>query len=778
MRLRSVRTIAVATVACAVFGAWMVAGWGGPRTVLIVSDFGFLTLCAFATVCTALAARAAHGRRRAAWLSLTVGLAGWAAGDALWTYYEIFLHRPPFPSPADAAYLMFPLAAGLGLLLFPVGHTGQSRTRFVLDGLIVAGSLFVVAWVAVFERVFDTGSDGLLALILSLAYPVADLVVLTIAVLVLARTRVGQRLPLLLITLATVAMAVSDSGFAYQVVDDAYYTGPFDLGWVAALLLMGAAGLLSRDTAVDDTEELQVPTRASAMLPYVPVLLAAAACIVEILPDFTKGPVIPTAVGVVAVVMLRQFIVVAENRRLLSIVAEQALRDPLTGLANCVLFNDRLAHAMQLRQRDDRAVAVLSLDLNDFKLVNDSLGHPAGDSLLIRVAERLQGCVRTGDTVARLGGDEFAVLMEGRVDHSHRVAHRVIEVLDEPFIVDGQQLLMRPSVGLAVASAEDPDLTAEGLFKQADLAMYTAKRARSGGVHVFSPEMTLVYPEEAGLTNGAAVGQGGGAAAVRLLGELRHAIDHFDLALVYQPKIDLASGEVVGAEALLRWPHPERGLLAPDEFLPLVRSHGLMAPVTRLVLNMALDDAALWYRSGVRVPIAINLFAPAVADATLPAKIAEALELRGLPAEALTVEITEDLLLDDIDRTRAVLSDLRSRGIRVAIDDFGSGYSALSYLRELPIDEVKLDRQLIAPVVADPRAAAVVRAMVDLAQLLGMTSVAEGVEDAQTAARLREFGCDVAQGFYFSPPIGSPELLALLTTSDLSSRVSGAAISS
>ncbi|MDO3639951.1 putative bifunctional diguanylate cyclase/phosphodiesterase [Mycolicibacterium arseniciresistens] len=766
MRLRSRRTIVVATALCTAVGVWTVAGWGGPRTVLVMSDLAFVVLGMFSTGCAVLAVRATRGRQRAAWLALTVGLLGWTVGEVLWSYYELLLDRSPFPSIADAAYLVFPVGAGLALLLFPVGHTGQSRTRFLLDGLIVAGSLFVVSWVTVLRRVYEAGGESLFSLSLSLAYPVSDLVVLTVAVLVLGRTRAGQRLPLVLVAVGVAFMAISDSGFAYQIAEDTYYTGIFDLGWLAGLLITGIAALVGRDAAVEDADVPQIPSRASALLPYVPLLMAAVLGTVDFLPHLTTGPVVPVALSLVLAVLLRQFVVVTENRRLLSIVAEQALRDPLTGLANYALFNDRLTHAMQLRQRDDRAVALLSLDLNDFKLVNDSLGHPAGDALLMRVAERLVGCVRTGDTVARLGGDEFAVLLEGRVDHSHRVAHRVVEAFDEPFVIDGQQLLMRPSVGLAVASFEsqndEPDLTADILFKQADLAMYTAKRSRTGGVHVFSSEMALVYPEDAGWNAGPGGTRGGGADAVRLLGELRHAIDHYGLTLVYQPKIDLQTGEVVGAEALLRWPHPQRGMLSPDEFLPLVRTHGLMAPITRLVLNMALDDVARWYRAGLGVPVAINLFAPAVADVKLPARIAEALEHRRLPPDALTVEITEDLLLDNIGRTRSVLNDLRERGIRVAIDDFGSGYSALSYLRELPIDEVKLDRRLIAPVTSDPRAAAVVRAVVNLTHVLGMVTVAEGVEDAETADLLREYGCGVAQGFHFSAPVDSATMLDLL----------------
>ncbi len=247
-----------------------------------------------------------------------------------------------------------------------------------------------------------------------------------------------------------------------------------------------------------------------------------------------------------------------------------------------------------------------------------------------------------------------------------------------------------------------------------------------------------------------------------MLAELRRAIDRMELALVYQPKFDLRSGAVVGVEALLRWPHPSLGVLVPDHFLPLVHRHGLVTSVTELVLARALDDTADWLAHGHRVPVAVNISAPSLGDLNLPNRIKQALNDRDLSADLLTVEITEDLLVDNIDRARIVLNSLREYGIRVAIDDFGAGYSALSYLRDLPVDEVKLDRQFVAPILNDVRAAAIVRAVIDLAHVLGMTTVAEGIEDDATAARLAEYGCEIVQGFYCSPPVGAAAILDML----------------
>jgi len=278
--------------------------------------------------------------------------------------------------------------------------------------------------------------------------------------------------------------------------------------------------------------------------------------------------------------------------------------------------------------------------------------------------------------------------------------------------------------------------------------------------------MKMIEPDSIGIASAegdvAEDGPGHGAARVRLLGELRDAIDHGGLQMVYQPKIGLHNGVVVGVEALLRWQHPVLGVLRPGAFMSLVREHGLMRPVTDVVVDKVLDDAARWIESGLRVPVAVNLFAPFLRDPTLPDIMCDALERRGLGADLLTLEVTEDLVLSDLRLVTAVLKQLREHGIRVSIDDFGSGYSALSYLRDLPIDEIKLDRHFVASVTTDNRAAAIVRSVIDLSHELGMTVVGEGVEDAATATWLRDHRCDIGQGYLFGRPAEASAIPALL----------------
>lgn len=764
------KTSHVAAGAGVVFIAILVlilGGWVDGATLTIVDDVLFVLLTIPAALLSAVTARSFHGRLRLAWLSVTVGLAGWGVGEAIWTYYEVHLHEVPYPSIADAGFLLLPVGACAAMLLFPTEQRNQSRGRLFLDGVIMAGSLFLVSWVTILQPLYQSGGPDRLGFIIALAYPMSDILVLTVAGVVLVRSADSRRLSLTLLTAGMACFALSDSAFAYLSAKGQYDSGDvIDIGWAAGLLLITVAAAAGREGLRNQPASLALPGWASVWLPFTPLLVAGVVAAAQPVPLLQTGPVIAVAVMLVVTVLARQFLAVRENRRLVATVAKQALHDPLTGLANRALFNDRLAHAMQMHEREDRSPAIVSLDLNDFKLVNDNLGHPVGDDLLVGVAHRLRHCVRVCDTVGRLGGDEFAVLVDGSPEAAEQVAHRVVDAFEEPFFLAGHELLIRPSVGLAIAAPDEPDLTADDLLRRADIAMYTAKRSRFRGVRSYDPEMEFESEKsDEESPDGTARPEAGSAASLKLLEDLRRAIDNHELTLVYQPKLDLNTAEIVGVEALLRWPLPGGGTLSPEEFLPVVRRHGLMGRVTQLVIATALDDAVDWRRAGVEVPVAVNLFAPSMANVGLPARIAHALADHGLSPAALTVEITEDLFLDSADRARTVLEQLRHSGIRIAIDDFGSGYSALSYLRDLPIDEVKLDRGFIASIPVDERAAAVVRAVVDLAHVLGLTVVVEGVEDADTAALVRDLGCDVGQGFFFGVPVTPDKVPALVKRS-------------
>ena len=727
------------------------------------ADSLMMALAVLAAVAAVWTAGTCSGRVRIAWITLATGISSFTFGAIVARFFKVVGGHHIYPSLADVAFLVLPVATAVAMLLLSAGLSGTSRTRLILDGLIVAGSFTIVGWSAVLDELWNSVPTNRLQVAVSFSYPVLDAAVLTIGVLVVARAQRGQRMTLGLLTVGMLGIAISDGIFVYLTATHQPTQVAFlYLGWLVGLLLFIAAAFAGRGFAHRESVAAQPGSWTGVWLPFVPLMLASLAVFTQS-PEHLKAGPIPV-IGMILLLAFgaRQLLVMAENRTLLATVAEQALRDPLTGIGNRIVFRDRLNHAMEMRERDGLSVGVLVMDLDDFKVVNDTLGHPVGDELLSLVAERIAACLRAGDTVARLGGDEFAVLIEGRVDNSQLVAHRVVQAFDEPFIVDGQDLLIRPSVGLAVAEVDEPDLTGAELLKRADIAMYSAKRSRTGGVHPFNSEMLLSESPDSDMFSGPIPVTRSGANTIRLLGELRQAIDQSELTLVYQPKFDLNTGVIVGVEALLRWPHPKRGLLAPDEFLPLVRRYGLMGSITDLVVNTALDDVVRWRAEGLVVPIAVNMFAPSMADLRLPGKIANGLAGRDISPSQLTVEITEDLFLDNMDRTKTVLDQLQDFGIRIAIDDFGSGYSALSYMRDLTVDEVKLDRNFIAPIPADRRATAVVRAVVNLADELGLTTVAEGIETAGTADWLREHGCHIGQGYYFSPPLTSVKLAEIL----------------
>ncbi|MGY4712649.1 putative bifunctional diguanylate cyclase/phosphodiesterase [Mycolicibacterium sp. CBM1] len=754
---------AVAAVVCfVVFVVWILSGVTHGAAFTAVDGVLLAAVAIVAALASAWTVRAVHGRARAAWAALAFGLAAYAAGEVVWAYLEVGVDEGPFPSLADAFFLTFPAGACVALLLFRNRSVRSSDWRILLDGVIVAGSLFAASWALVMSELYRAGAASRFEFVLLMAYPVWDVVLVTTALVVIASAGPAQRPTMTLVTLGLTAMALADSGYAYLSARGEYFSGNIvDIGWVAGLLLLTVAAVAAREAGADDGATDELPGWASVWVPYAPLMVALVVVAAKP-PEVASSPMFPLGVLLLVAVLLRQALAVSENRRLLSQIAEQSSLDPLTGLGNRALFNDRLTEAMQAREADGGAVALIVMDLNDFKLVNDSLGHPVGDELLHLAADRVAECVRAGDIVARLGGDEFAVLICDEVDHAELVAHRVLEVFDRPFDVGGQELLIRPSVGFAVAAADRAQMSADELLRRADVAMYSAKRSRGAAVCAYNAEMRLADGRGAGQRHPADSPAPSGAAVVRLLGELRQAIEKVELTLVYQPKYDLRSVRIMGVEALVRWPHPQRGLLGPDEFLPLVRRYGLMGVLTEFVVSKALDDAVRWHALGFEIPVAVNLFAPSMANPDLPVMLSQALSTRGLTGAALTVEITEDLFLENMDRTRLVLTTMRSNGIRIAIDDVGTGYSVLSYLRDLPIDEVKLDRDFIAPILVDRRAATVVRAVLNLAAELGLDTVAEGIEDAETAVWLRDHGCRVGQGYHFSPPLPIKDLLDVL----------------
>jgi diguanylate cyclase (GGDEF)-like protein/PAS domain S-box-containing protein len=419
-----------------------------------------------------------------------------------------------------------------------------------------------------------------------------------------------------------------------------------------------------------------------------------------------------------------------------------ALQDPLTGLPNRALFLDRLALALRRKERHGRTVAVLFIDLDRFKAVNDTLGHFAGDLLLVAVAERLGRVLRPGDTIARLGGDEFAVVCEGLVGPAgaEEIAIRILNSLAAPVLVEGQEVIASASIGIAVS---EPAATPDTLLRDADTAMYEAKDAGRNRFHVFDPASRART-----------------LARLRRAEELRLALDRFELRLCYQLEVDLAEETTTGVEALVRWQHPTLGLLPPSEFIDVAEETGLVVPLGDWVLREACRELARRdpkaNPGGLR--LSVNLSARQLGVPELVDTVRDVLAETGLDPSRLCLEITESVLMDDVVSSIEALLDLKDLGVRLAIDDFGTGYSSLSYLRRFPVDVVKLDRSFIAGLGVDPAATAIVAAVVNLAHALGIVVVAEGVETEAQLVALRALRCDRAQGYYWNRPLPADEL--------------------
>lgn len=755
--------VVLATVGLLAYGV-MLFGGGGTSDHSLIAPVGLWILSVFANGCTVVAARAAQGRQRLAWTIFSIGVAGWTAGQAVWWYASVG-GIPPMTnvSAANLGFVVLPLCALATAVAIPSRDDSRFGIGLLLDGVLVAASLLIVLSILVLGRL---GQPAQIITVPRMMLVVATAVYLGLVVMSFITVRKSEPGRRLAPTMMTVGWTLIGVAGVIQVCANHPERTPNDIvifGWGCAMYFIALAGIASRPGPALDLGFSQ-PARLSLWLPYLPVFVAIVVATVHFWPVYrNEAFVFGVCVVLFLTTLIRHLLLLDRKGRLLTAVSDAALRDPITGLANQRLFDDRLTHAVLLHVHHAVPVSVLTVSVDDFKLVNDSLGYAVADELLRRVAERIQANVRANHTVARISGDEFAILVEDRPEVAVQVAEGLARSFDEPLTIQDHRIDIRLSIGVASAPYElASGLTSGVLVKQADAARHRAQLASSTNVRTFTPDMDAELDE--------APAQDDAMARLQLLGELRRAIDDGLLTLLYQPKFTMSTGVVCGVEALVRWQHPRFGVLVPAEFLPLVRAHGLMDALTDLVLSRAVADASEWYAAGAAVPVAINLWAPSVDEDTLPDRILSVLDAHAMAPSSLTIEITEDLLVADLSKARTVLNRLREAGIRVAIDDFGSGYATLTYLRELPIDDVKLDRQFVAPIVHDERAATIARSIIELARAFGIECVAEGVEDWETAQKLREFGCDAVQGNLFSRPLPASEIPHVAPSGQLMAR--------
>ena len=669
------------------------------------------------------------GVRRREVACLAAGMSVYAAGGSV-----LVLGAPSGSAAQPPPAATFAILCFYPAMLVTIGVAVHRQHRKVrgavwLDsalGALGAGTVLLVLLDQIFEHI--TGSSFPVGLVV--IFPIFDLLLIAAVVGIAAlQGRSVQRywLPLLA---GLVLFSTADVDYILRILTGSYVVGtPLDAFWPVGLTLMSVWASGKPVVGPGLTEEpgaLAAPAVATAA--GLSVLVAAT--------HFHISAVAVALATLTLVATAGRTQLAFQQLRRLADLRRQATTDDLTGLPNRRAF---YAHVNTQLSGPERAHALLLLDLDKFKEVNDSLGHQVGDQLLLQVGARLADRLREGDMLARLGGDEFAVLLtDSTRQEAVAVAIKLGAALTEPFTLEGIGLRADVSIGISLAPEHGSELTV--LMRHADIAMYRAKSDRSGH---------RVYAD--GDDNA-------GEDRLRTLEELRIAMTHRQMTLHYQPKVDLATNEIHGVEALVRWNHPSRGLLYPDSFLALVEDAGLMRAMTQCVLEQALDQAAVWRRGGRPLTVAVNLSASSLVDDDLPEQVGALLAARRLPAGALQLEITEEFLMTDRDRARTILSRLRQLGVQISIDDFGTGYSSLAYLRELPVDELKLDRSFVFPMADEARAAALVFSAVELAHSLGLRMVAEGVENEIALTELAEHGCDQAQGYYISRPVPAAEL--------------------
>ncbi len=722
-----------------VVGLSMHGGGGFNRS--IDGILGLATDALPPALCWAIAARA--GARRMETAFLAGGISAFGLGDAISRIGEMRYATLPFPSIADVFYLIFYPLILAALTLAVRRKLRGLRASIWLDSVLAAVAAACAIAVPL-EPVLAQTEGSWLAKTISTAYPIFDMLLVAAAVGVLALHGWRLRSEWLWPIAGLGMFAFGDIVYALRVAHNAYHLGTvLDASWAIGLACLASWARSSAAT----TE-----TPKSDTVLAIPVLATMVALLVLCLSSRIHVPVISVVLATITVLLaaVRTQYAFRQLRRLADL-RRQATTDDLTGLPNRrALYQD--VGAMLAQSAQPRAL--LLLDLDRFKEVNDSLGHHVGDLLLRQVAERLSGQLREGDLLARLGGDEFAILLE-RADETRALAasQRLHDVLCAAFALEDISLHTSVSIGIALFPDHGSDVST--LLRRADVAMYKAKSARDGHCVYHTSDDNR------------------GHERLRTLQELRTALAEDQLVLHFQPKIDLRSGDVHSVEALVRWEHPTRGLLYPASFLEMVEDSGLMHALTRRVLVQALDQACSWQEQGTPMGVAVNVPAASLLDEEFPGFVAGQLALRRLPPQTLQVEITEETLMGDRGRAREVLTTLRGLGVQIAVDDFGTGYSSLAYLRELPIDELKLDRSFVFPMAGDARAAALVESTINLAHSLGLRMVAEGVEDRPTYSELSRYGCDQIQGFYISRPVPAAEFDHWM--SRRSARVSGLA---
>jgi diguanylate cyclase (GGDEF)-like protein len=699
-------------------------------------------------------------RTRRAWQLFAFAALCTAVSDSVWAVYEVALGTETTPFWVDGLALCgFPLWIA-GLMSIPSApRKGAERTRFWLDIATVLVGGTMLSWYFVMRPIAVATRSGPAEIILPLAFPIADLIVVVSVAAILARAPSQlARWPLRLIAAGLLSGFVADLAYGNMRIAGTYHAGDsVDWLWLLdGILIALAARFQMRETTVgldSGAAAVLTPRPRSSLLPYAAVAAGFGLLIIVAIPHFGTeiGDCIFGALLLTALVVVRQVLAARENMRLLEERAAQearfrheALHDSLTGLANRALLRDRAEHALtRARRRQQLPLALIFLDLDNFKTVNDSLGHATGDALLVEAAHRLLACVRGTDTVARLGGDEFAILIEDPVDAGGctLITDRILSTLARPFSIEGRNVFCGASLGVATVGDGD---SADDLLRNADVAMYMAKANGKGCCEFFAPAMRTMALER-----------------MELEADLRQAVEANQFVLHYQPIVILETGEITGVEALVRWQHPQRGLLPPGQFIALAEETGLINALGGWVLREACRQAAIWHARFAATPplaITVNVSGRQLHSPHLVSDVRDALRESGIEPHALILELTESVLTEQTPVVYDTLQALKALGVRLAIDDFGTGYSSLSYLQRFPIDILKIAKPFIDEIGQASGRHGLAQAIITLGSSLAVRTIAEGIEQPDQRVRLRALGCELGQGFHFSHPVTAAEM--------------------
>ena len=665
---------------------------------------------------------------RRTWIVLALGVGFYAGGDI---YYTLVLEGTsgiPSPNPSDALYLLFYPCAYAMLVRLVGSHLRELHANVWLDGAIGGLTLAAVGAALVLEPVINTSHGTLAAVATNLAYPFGDLILIAFVFGVFALTGWRPGRAWLLILLGFSVTAVADSIYLFRIAEGTYEAGTLlDALWPCGLALLAfAAWARPRPRMAGHFTDVAVM--------IVPCIFGAVALFLLIRANYVHLGLIPEVLASLSLlfVMLRFAATFNDVRRLSGIRDRQARTDDLTGLANRRQFYAQLGSAIEGCRARDASFALLTIDLDRFKELNDTLGHYAGDLLLQQIGPRMQSVLRSDTAVARLGGDEFGLILRD-ASAAAATAERIHGALARPFALRDVTVSVQASIGIAVFP-EDATTT-DTLLQRADVAMYQAKTQRSRYAF-YAPGSTTASLERLGL-----------------VAELKGAIEQGGLVVHYQPQIDLRTSTVSGVEALVRWQHPRLGLLGPDRFVPIAEQTGVMRELTASVLDQALAQQRAWLDEGHELSLAVNVSATNLLDSAFLHDLRARLAHWRTPPGMLRLEITESVLIAEGSRVRAVIDSLGDLGVNLSLDDFGTGYSPLSYLRDLPVAELKIDRSFVEAMMSDRDTATIVGAVIGLARRLGIDVVAEGIETAGQLELLRSFECPFAQGYLFSRPL-------------------------